>query len=305
MNDITKKLISIVTGTDEPFKGAYSIRENGVGIECVSSPNIRLEKMEGGKGLSIYVKPGTKDEKVYIPACITKGNVTDVVYNDFYIGEDCDVTVVAGCGVHSESDEKSLHNGIHRFFIGENARVVYEEQHVGTGNEESVKEISPVTEAYLKRNSYLEMNATQLKGVTHSVRKTTAELDEGAKLMVKERLLTVGEEYVESYYKASLNGEGSSVNLISRSVAEGNSVQKYFSELLGNAPCSGHSECDAIIMGNAQISATPSLYANNNDAALVHEAAIGKIAGEQIDKLKTLGLTAAEAEAVIIEGFLK
>lgn len=305
MNDITKKLISIVTGTDEPFSGAYSIRENGVSVACVSSDNIRLEKMDGGKGLSIYVKPGTKGEKVYIPACITKGNVADLVYNDFYIGENCDVVVVAGCGVHSEDHEKSIHNGVHRFFIGENAKVVYEEQHVGTGNEESQKEISPVTEIYLKKNAYLEMNATQLKGVNHSVRKTTAELDEGAKLIVKERLLTIGEEYAESYYKCALNGENSSVNLISRSVAEENSVQKYFSELLGNAPCSGHSECDAIIMGNAQISATPSLYANNTDAALVHEAAIGKIAGEQIDKLKTLGLTAEEAEAVIIEGFLK
>ena len=305
MNDITKKLIDIVTGTTEPFKGAYSIRENGVSIACVSSENIRMEKLEGGKGLAIYVSPNTKGEKVYIPACITKGNVTDKVYNDFYIGENCDVTVVAGCGVHSEDHEKSIHNGIHRFFIGENAKVVYEEQHVGTGKEESEKEISPVTEIFMKKNSYLEMNATQLKGVNYSSRKTTAELDEGAKLIVKERLLTVGEEYAESFYKCSLNGEGSSVNLISRSVAEENSVQKYFSEMLGNAPCSGHSECDAIIMGNAQISATPALYANNTDAALVHEAAIGKIAGEQIDKLKTLGLTAAEAEAVIIEGFLK
>lgn len=305
MNDITKNLIKMVTGTDEPFKGAYSIRENGVSIDCVSSENIKMEKMDGGKGLSIYVKPGTKGEKVYIPACITKGDVTDKVYNDFYIGDDCDVVVVAGCGVHSEDDKKSLHNGVHRFFIGENARVVYEEQHVATGKEESVKEISPETEIFLKKNAYLEMNASQLRGVTYSVRKTTAELDEGAKLVVKERLLTAGEEYAESYYKAALNGKDCSVNLISRSVADGNSQQKYFSELLGNAPCTGHSECDAIIMGNARISATPSLYAADGSAELVHEAAIGKIAGEQIDKLKTLGLTAAEAEAVIIEGFLK
>ncbi len=304
MNDITKELVKLVTGTDRPFDGAYSIRENGVSTCCVSSDNVTLKKKANGGGLEIFVNPGTVGEKVYIPACITEGNITETVYNDFYIGEDCDIVVVAGCGIHSDSEQKSVHSGIHRFFIGRGAKVVYEEQHIGTGRAESEREISPVTEAYLKENASLTINASQLGGVSHAIRKTKAELDGGARLTVSERLLTSGGEYVESYYKAALNGSGSTVNLVSRSVAKDHSVQKYFSELIGNAPCSGHSECDAIIMDGAQVGATPSLFANNTDASLIHEAAIGKIAGEQLDKLMSLGLSPAEAETVIIDGFL-
>ncbi len=304
MNDITKKLLEMVSNFKGSFKGAYNIREDGQCAGRVSSENIKIESKTDKPGLDITILPGTKGETVYIPACVTKGGIDDLVYNDFYVGENADIVIVAGCGVHTEDDSEARHNGIHRFFIGENARVRYEEKHIGTGDGTGNRTIDPVTDVVLEKNSYLEMNTTQISGVDKTTRKTTAKAAEGAKLVIRERLFTEGEQSAETFFQVDLNGEGSGADIISRSVAKGKSYQNYVSTIVGNAPCTGHSECDAIIDDDAIVDASPRLFARNKDASLIHEAAIGKIAGEQILKFRTLGLTEEEAEQKIIDGFL-
>ena len=305
MNKVTEELLAAISDWKKEFKGAFNIRENGLCVGRQCSPNIEITSKTEKSGIDVRVKDGTKGEKVYIPACVTAGNFIDTVYNDIYIGKDCDVTVMAGCGVHTDDTGLAQHDGIHRFYIGENSKVYYEEKHIGTGKGTGEKDINPVTEAYLEKNSYLEMDTTQLSGVSHAKRNTYARLDEGAKLVVKERLLTEGEQTSDTIFLAELNGEGSSCDMVSRSVARGHSHQTLDSTIVGNAPCSGHSECDSIIDGDAMVDASPRLFAHNRDASLIHEAAIGKIAGEQLLKLRTLGLTEEEAEAAIIDGFLE
>ena len=305
MNEITKKLLEIVSDYKENgFKGAYNIREDGQCAGRVSSENIKIDSKTDNPGLDIHVKPGTKDETVYIPACVTHTGVDDLVYNDFFIGENADVVIVAGCGVHTEDSGEARHNGIHRFFIGENAHVRYLEKHVGTGTAKGIRKIDPVTDIVMEKNAYLEMDTTQISGVDFTNRKTTAKLDEGAKLVIRERLFTEGEQRAETWFHAELNGEGAGADIVSRSVARDHSYQNYESTIVGNARCTGHSECDAIIDGDAIVDASPRLFARNKDASLIHEAAIGKIAGEQILKFRTLGLTEEEAEQKIIDGFL-
>ena len=304
MNSITEKLLEIVSDFKGTFKGAYNIRENGKCAGRQSSENIKIESKTDKPGLDITILPGTKGETVYIPACVTKGGVDDLVYNDFFVGEGADVLIVAGCGVHTDNDSEARHNGIHRFFVGENAKVRYEEKHVGTGSGSGSKTIDPVTDVVLEKNAYLEMDTTQISGVNHTIRKTTATCAEGAKLVIRERLYTEEEQKAETYFQVDLNGEGSGADIVSRSVARDNSYQNYVSTIVGNAPCTGHSECDAIIDGDAVVDASPRLFARNKEASLIHEAAIGKIAGEQILKFRTLGLTEEEAENKIIEGFL-
>ena len=305
MDKITESLLKLVSDWDDSvYDGAYNIRENGGCAGRQSTDTIRIEPKEGGKGIDIYVEPGTKDEKVYIPACISKGNVDDIVYNDFHIGEGADVTVVAGCGVHTDDDEGSRHNGIHRFFLEKDSRVVYEEKHVGTGEGEGTKSIDPETEVDLKEGAILEMNTQQLSGVDHSVRITRGTLGARAKLIIHESILTDGNQYAKTDFDVRMEGEDSAVDLISRSVAKDDSYQEYHSKIRGESRCTGHSECDAILVGNGKVNAAPELYAGDLDAALIHEAAIGKVAGEQILKLKTLGLTEEEAEQRIINGFL-
>ena len=181
----------------------------------------------------------------------------------------------------------------------------YVEKHYGQGDGTGKRILNPQTEAYLGEDSYMEMEMVQIKGVDSTVRNTISKLDKGAKLIVRERLMTHGDQTAVSAYTVELNGEGSSADVVSRSVAKNNSYQKFDSKIIGNNACSGHTECDAIIMDDAKILAVPGLEANNIDAALVHEAAIGKIAGEQITKLMTLGLTEEEATDRIISGFLK
>ena len=229
----------------------------------------------------------------------------EVVYNDFFVGEDSDVVIVAGCGIHNCGTQASQHDGVHRFFVGKNSKVKYVEKHYGEGDGTGERILNPTTEVYLEENSYMEMEMVQIKGVDSTKRLTTAKLDKGAKLIVRERLMTHGNQFAESTYNTELNGENSGADIVSRSVAKDNSRQIFYSKLEGNAACTGHTECDGIIMGNAKISAVPALDANNIDASLIHEAAIGKIAGEQLIKLMTLGLTEAEAEAQIVNGFLK
>lgn len=306
MDSITEKLLGIVSDwKGASFKGAYNIRENSGCAGRQSSENIKIENKSDNPGIIIKIGSGAQKETVYIPACVTHGGVNDLVYNDFYVEDGADVIIVAGCGVHSDDDEEARHNGIHRFFIGKNARVLYKEKHIGTGKGGGAKRIDPVTDVVMAENSYMEMDTMQISGVTSTNRFTTAKLGAGAKLVIHERLLTDGDETAKSDFLVSLDGEDSGVDLVSRSVAKGNSYQEYHSVIKGNCRCTGHSECDAILADKGRVNAVPELYAGNIDASLIHEAAIGKIAGEQIIKLRTLGLTEEEAEQKIIDGFLK
>ena len=304
LNKVTKKILEVVSDFKGSFNGAYNIRENGQCAGRMSSENIKIESKTDLPGIDIKVRPGTKNEVVYIPACVNKGGVDDVVYNDFFIGKDADIVIVAGCGVHTDNNEEARHNGIHRFFVGENARVKYVEKHVGFGKGSGGHTIDPVTECVLEKDSYLEMDTSQLGGVDKTVRKTTATCAEGAKLVIRERLYTEAEQTAETFFQVDLNGDGSGADIVSRSVAKDKSYQNYVSTIVGNSRCTGHSECDAIIDDDAIVDASPRLFARNKDASLIHEAAIGKIAGEQILKFRTLGLTEEEAEKKIIEGFL-
>ena len=270
-----------------------------------TTANIEITTKKDVNGIDIRIKPGTKHESVHIPVVVSESGLKEMVYNDFYIGDDADVVIVAGCGINNCGDQDSEHDGIHRFFLGKNAKVKYVEKHYGEGDGRGKRILNPVTEAHMDENSYMEMEMVQIKGVDSTERVTRAELASGAKLVVRERLMTHGTQNAVSDYEIDLNGENASTDLVSRSVAREESVQTFRSKINGNAKCSGHSECDAIIMDDAKIIAVPGLVANDIDAALIHEAAIGKIAGEQIIKLMTMGLTEQEAEEQIISGFLK
>lgn len=305
MNNVTQSLLSILSDFKGEFKGAFNIREDGGCAGRQSSANIKIESKKDLPGLEIHIKPGTKGETVYIPACVTHGNIDDVVYNDFFVGEGADVTIVAGCGVHTDDEEEARHNGIHRFFLERGAKVLYKEKHIGTGNGQGIKRIDPVTDIELAEDSQLEMDTVQLSGVDKTTRTTRGKLGARAKLIIRERIMTDGDETAKTDFEVSMDGEDAGVDLISRSVAKDNSYQEYHSVIKGNCRCTGHSECDAILVGNGKVNAAPELYAGDIDASLIHEAAIGKIAGEQITKLRTLGLSEEEAEAKIIEGFLK
>ena len=305
MDEIQKTLLEEVAGLEGVPAGAYNIRTNGELSGRNTTANIDIVSKDGGNGIDIRIKPGTKHESVHIPVILSQSGLTDLVYNDFYIGDDADVLIVAGCGIHNGGNADSKHDGIHRFFVGKNAKVRYVEKHYGSGDGRGKRIMNPVTEVTMEEGSEMEMEMVQIRGVDSTKRLTTANLAAGSKLTVNERLLTHGTQDAVSEFEVNLNGEGSSANVISRSVAKEESSQLFISKLHGNAPCAGHSECDSIIMDSAKISAVPEITANTPDAALIHEAAIGKIAGEQIIKLMTLGLTEEEAEAQIVNGFLK
>lgn len=305
MNKVTEQLLKIVSDFKGEFQGAFNIRENGECAGRQSTKNIKIIPKTDAPGIEVHIAPGTRGEHVYIPACVTHSDVNDLVYNDFYVEEDADVVIVAGCGVHNDGEEEARHNGIHRFFLGRNAHVLYQEKHIGTGKGKGLKRIDPVTSAFLAAGAVLEMDTVQLRGVDSTLRKTDAVLDENARMIVRERIMTDESEYARTEFEVTLKGEDSGVDLISRSVAKGNSHQEFVSCIHGMNRCTGHSECDAILVGNGRVNAAPSLEASHVDAALIHEAAIGKIAGEQLLKLRTLGLTEEQAEAKIIEGFLK
>ncbi|MGN0393023.1 MAG: SufB/SufD family protein [Bariatricus sp.] len=305
MDSIQKELLEAVAGLHEIPAGAYNIRANGESAARNTTANIDIVSKTDVSGIDIKIKAGTKKESVHIPVLLSQSGFEEMVYNDFYIGDDCDVVIVAGCGIHNGGDAASRHDGIHRFFVGKNAHVKYVEKHYGSGDGKGERIMNPQTEVDLGENSEMEMEMVQIKGIDSTVRTTKASLKKGAKLVVTERLMTHGNQRAESKFDVDLNGVDSSANIISRAVARDNSVQIFKSVINGNAKCSGHTECDAIIMDNANISAIPEITANNPDAALIHEAAIGKIAGEQIIKLMTLGLTEKEAEEEIVNGFLK
>lgn len=305
MDSIQKELLEAVAGLHEIPTGAYNIRANGKSVERNTTANIEIVTKEDVSGIDIKIKPGTKHESVHIPVILSQAGLTEVVYNDFFIGEDADVTIIAGCGIHNGGSADSQHDGIHRFFIGKNAKVKYVEKHYGDGDGNGKRIMNPQTIVEIDEGGYMEMETVQIKGVDSTIRKTEAKLGKGAGVVVTERLMTHGDQIATSEFKVDLDGEGSSANIISRSVAKGKSSQLFVSKINGNNVCSGHSECDAIIMDDAKISAVPEITANSTDAALIHEAAIGKIAGEQIIKLMTLGLSEKEAEEQIVNGFLK
>lgn len=305
MDNVQKELLKQIAGLHEIPVGAYNIRTNGKTEARNSTEHIEIVPKEGSDGIVIKIKAGTKNESIHIPVVLSEAGLKETVYNDFYIGDDCDVTIVAGCGIHCGTDDSSEHDGIHSFFIGKNSKVKYVEKHYGSGDGKGQRIMNPETIVEVGENSYMEMDTAQIKGVDSTIRKTTVKLDKNASVKVMERLMTHGEQRAESRFVVDLNGENSGANIISRSVAKDNSYQLFQSVLNGNEKCSGHTECDAIIVGNAKISSIPEITANNSDVALIHEAAIGKIAGEQIIKLMTLGLTEEEAEEQIISGFLK
>ncbi len=305
MDKIQKELLSQIAGLHEVPEGAYSLRINGQMYGKNSSENILIEKKDDKPGIDIYIKAGTKNESLHIPVILSQSGLKELVYNDFHIGAGCDVTIVAGCGIHNAGDKASEHSGIHAFYLDEGARVKYIEKHYGEGDGRGENIMNPTTVAVLGRDAYMEMETAQIKGVDSTVRKTTAKLAEGATIVVKEKIMTHGTQYAETEFEVDLDGEGSGAHVVSRSVATGESKQKFISRINGNNACSGHTECDAIIMDSASVIAIPEIKANHIDASLIHEAAIGKIAGEQLIKLMTLGLTEKQAEEEIINGFLK
>ena len=306
LDKIQMQMLTEVADLHGVPEGAYNIRVNGEKAGRNTTANIDIvTKTDGKSGIDIRIKPGTKNESVHIPVVLSESGIKETVYNDFYIGEDSDVVIVAGCGIHNCGNQDSQHDGVHRFFVGKNARIRYVEKHYGEGDGSGKRILNPVTEVYQEAGSYVDMEMVQIKGVDNTHRITKAELAENATMIVHERLMTHGEQVATSVYEVALNGEGSSTDVISRSVAKDTSEQVFEAAIVGNSVCSGHAECDAIIMDKAHVVAVPKLDARNVDAALIHEAAIGKIAGDQLIKLMSLGLTEAEAEEQIIGGFLK
>ena len=305
MDAIQKSLLEQVAGLHEVPEGAYNIRANGQKAGRNTTANIDIVTKTDKDGIDIIIKPGTRNESVHIPVVLSMSGLKDMVYNDFFIGEDSDVTIIAGCGIHNCGEQASEHSGIHTFHVGKNARVRYVEKHYAEGDGSGENIMNPTTVVELDEGGYMEMETTQIKGVDSTVRSTTAKLGPKSTLIIKEKVMTHGKQLAKSDFTVDLDGEGCHTNVISRSVARGQSKQIFLARINGNAACYGHSECDAIIMDEGVVSAIPEVTANCLDAQLVHEAAIGKIAGEQLTKLMTLGLTEKEAEEQIVNGFLK
>ncbi len=305
MKNYELDLLKMIADIDGTPKGAYNIRANGALASRNITENVLIKEKDGAPGIEIIIKPGTKNEKVHIPVIISESGIKETVYNDFIIGDNCDVEIVAGCGIHNCGSEESRHDGIHSFFVGKNSKVKYVERHVGEGDGTGGKNMNPTTVINIDEGGYMEMETTQIKGIDNTKRVTKAKLKKEATLIVHEKLMTHGSQYAETDFVVDLDGEDSSANVVSRSVAKDNSSQLFLSEINGNNICNGHTECDAIIMDKAHVSAVPKITANHIDASLIHEAAIGKIAGEQLIKLMTLGLTEQEAEEQIVNGFLK
>lgn len=305
MTTIDTKLLREIAELEGTPKGAYNIRKNGQLDSRASTANIEIVTKEDKSGIEIHIKPGTKNESVHIPVIITQSGLDELVYNDFFIGEDCDVVIVAGCGIHNAGDETSEHDGVHTFYVGENSKVQYVERHYGEGDGAGQRIMNPQTVVYLEKNATIQLETTQLRGVDSTKRYTKVVAKEGAEAVITEKLLTHGSQLAESEMDILLEGKGASGRVISRSVAQDQSEQVFYPRMIGETDCFGHVQCDAIIMGNAKIKAIPAITANHTDAKLIHEAAIGRIAGDQILKLMTLGLTEEEAEEEILNGFLR
>ena len=305
MDKVERDLLKQIANIEEVPMGAYNIRENGKGVAKNTTANIDIVTKEDKPGIDIIVKANTKNESVHIPVVITQGGLNDLVYNDFYIGENADVVIVAGCGIHNSTCETSEHDGIHSFHLAKGSKVKYIEKHYGEGEGTGDRILNPQTVINLEEGASMEMESVQIKGVSSTVRETYANIKKGSSLVISERIMTTGKQRAKTIFDVNLDGEDSRVHVASRSVAEDDSVQEFISNIKGNAKCFGHVECDAIIMGKGRVISDPKIEANNIEASLIHEAAIGKIAGEQLTKLMTLGLTEKEAEEEIINGFLK
>lgn len=305
MDNIQKNLLKEIANIEKTPMGAYNIRSNGKGIERHTTENINIITKQDKPGIDIIIKENTNNESVHIPVVLTEGGLTDVVYNDFYIGKNANVVIVAGCGIHNTTCHTSEHDGIHTFYLEEGSHVKYIEKHYGEGSGTGKRILNPQTIIHLKSGATLEMETVQIKGVDSTVRDTTAYLDENSNLIITERIMTHDDQTAITNFNVYLNGKNSSTKVASRSIAKNNSIQEFNSNVIGNSKCFGHVECDAIIMDNSKVTSTPKIVANNIDASLIHEAAIGKIAGDQLIKLMTLGLSKEEAEEKIISGFLK
>ncbi len=304
MDKIDEQLLEKVSDLHKIALGAFNVRKNGESIGRQSTKEIEIIPKKKKSGIDIYVQPNVKNKAVHIPVIITMGGLNDLVYNDFYIGENADVTIVAGCGIHNNTSTDSIHNGIHSFHLKKNSHVKYIERHVGQGNGSGGKILNPVTKIFQQEGSFMEIETLQLGGVTSSKRETYAKLKDGAKLVIQENILTTDDQTATTLFKVNLIGKGSSVEVTSHSVARDRSFQEFKSNLIGENECFGHVECDGILLDNARIISIPMIDAKDNNSSLVHEAAIGKIAGDELIKLMTLGLTEKEAEDLIIKGFL-
>ena len=305
MDAIEKNLLAEIADLHGVPEGAYNIRANGQMAGRNTTAHIDIVTKTDKPGIDIIIKPGTHNESVHIPVILSESGLQEMVYNDFFIGDDCDVTIIAGCGIHNCGVDTSKHDGIHSFFIGKNCRVHYVEKHYGEGDGSGERIMNPKTVIHVGEHSHFEMETTQIKGVDSTDRVTESDLADGASLVIREKLMTHGHQQATTRFTVEMNGEDCSANVVSRSVAKEQSNQAFFASLIGNARCAGHSECDAIIMDQASVRSVPEITANSTDASLIHEAAIGKIAGDQLIKLMTLGLTEQEAEEQIVNGFLK
>lgn len=305
MNNTELQLLQIIADMGDSTDGAFNIRANGQLANRRVTENIDIKTKTDNPGIDIIIKPGTVNESVHIPVIISETGLTDLVYNDFYIGENSDVTIIAGCGIHNCGEKESRHDGIHTFYVGKNAKVKYIEKHYGEGDGNGENVMNPTTIVNIEDGGYMEMETAQIKGIDSTNRVTKARLKDNATIVIHEKIMTHGKQRAQTDFTVDLDGENSGANVISRSVAKGSSFQKFLSKINGNNVCNGHTECDAIIMDSGRVTAIPELTANNIDASLIHEAAIGKIAGDQLIKLMTLGLTEAQAEEQIINGFLK
>lgn len=304
LDNVTEEVLNIINNHNFSMKGAFNLRENGTSICHGDSEHVKIKKKTDNPGIDIYIDGNTKGEAVYIPVVVSVSGMKDLVYNDFYIEDGADVKIIAGCGIHNSGCNESRHDGVHTFHVGKNANVRYEEKHYGEGEGTGGRVLNPVTNIFVGENSVFTLDTAQIKGVNSTIRETVVELEKNAKLYVTERLMTEGEDKAESNIEVRLNGENSSAQIVSRSVGKGHSVQTFHPNAVGNNKCQAHIQCDSIIMDEAEVGSIPEIRARNIDAAIIHEAAIGRINDEQLLKLRTLGLTEEEAECVIIENFL-
>ena len=304
MDRTDEELLQTIADLHGIPEGSFNIRKNGKSLARSSDSDIEIVSKTDKDGIDIIVKPNVKNKSVHIPVLLTVGDFRDTVYNDFFIGENSDVTIIAGCGIHNATCSDAEHDGVHTFYVGKNAKVRYVEKHVGTGDGTGKKKFDPVTKIYLKENASFILESTQLGGVTDTNRKTFASVGKNAQLLVKEKILTDGQDRAVTDFKVTLRGKGSRADIVSRSVARGDSLQSFGSDMIGKNECFGHVECDGIVLGHGRIVSTPKIDAVSPEASLVHEVAVGKIAGEQLLKLMSLGLTEEEAEAAVIQGFL-
>ena len=304
LDKITEKILKQIDESGFRQEGAFNLRHNGIALCHGDSEHIKIKKKENRPGIDVYIDGSTKGEQVHIPVVVDASGMTDIVYNDFFVAEGAEVTIIAGCGIHNSGCNESRHDGIHSFHVAKGANVRYEEKHYGDGEGSGARVLNPVTNNYMEEDSVFTLDTAQIKGVDSTQRETNISMGKGAKLYVVEKLMTHDNQTAVSNMEVQMNGEGSSAQIVSRSVAKGSSKQVFHPKAVGNAGCHAHVQCDSIIMDHAEVSSIPEINAKHLDAAIIHEAAIGRINDEQLVKLRTMGMTEEEAESVIIDNFL-